>query len=230
MTTPAPRWGLRHVAVSLLVGWLASTVVLSAYLLATDNLDGDADIPLGVTAIVQAALWVGMLGGPIWVSRRHGSGRFRRDFAVGSKVSDIPFGMFWGALTQLAFVPLLYVPIFWFLDDDADLSEAARELTESAEGWGIALLVLVVAVGAPVIEEVFFRGMLLGVLRARFSDTVAVITSSLVFGIAHLQLLQLPALVLFGLVTAILVVRYDRLGPAIWAHVAFNGITLVVLL
>jgi membrane protease YdiL (CAAX protease family) len=44
-----------------------------------------------------------------------------------------------------------------------------------------------------------------------------------------LQPLQFPALVLFGVVVGWLVRRYDRLGPAVWAHVGFNVTAAVVL-
>ena len=43
------------------------------------------------------------------------------------------------------------------------------------------------------------------------------------FAAVHLQLLQFPALVLIGLVLGWLTLRTGRLGPAIWAHVAFNA-------
>ena len=50
------------------------------------------------------------------------------------------------------------------------------------------------------------------------------------FGAVHLQLLQFPALTLIGLVLGWLTLRYGRLGPAIWAHIAFNAVATVMLL
>ena len=49
------------------------------------------------------------------------------------------------------------------------------------------------------------------------------------FGITHFQLVQLPALVLVGVVNGLLVLRTGRLGPALWSHAAFNAVTVAVL-
>jgi hypothetical protein len=57
-----------------------------------------------------------------------------------------------------------------------------------------------------------------------------VIVSATVFGVMHLQPIDTPALIGFGLVTGWLAARYGRLGPAIWAHVAFNAVAVVSLL
>ena len=54
--------------------------------------------------------------------------------------------------------------------------------------------------------------------------------SALFFGVVHFEPLQTPALVLFGLVAGWLVQRYGRLGPSIFAHMAFNAITVAILL
>jgi membrane protease YdiL (CAAX protease family) len=51
-----------------------------------------------------------------------------------------------------------------------------------------------------------------------------------VFGLAHFQGIQLPALLLFGGVAALLAVRTGRLGPAILCHVGFNAWTVFQLL
>jgi membrane protease YdiL (CAAX protease family) len=138
-----------------------------------------------------------------------------------------------GAALQLVVLPLLYWPLLELLDQTSgDLEEPARELTDRADGAiGVVLLVLIVGIGAPIVEEIFYRGLLLGALRRRgLGPVVSVGITSVVFGLSHGQLLQLPALALFGAVAGALAVRYDRLGPAITAHVAFNMVTVMVLL
>jgi membrane protease YdiL (CAAX protease family) len=57
-----------------------------------------------------------------------------------------------------------------------------------------------------------------------------VILSSVVFAATHFDVLSFPALVVFGAVMAVLVVRTGRLGAAVWAHVGFNATTIVLLL
>ena len=95
------------------------------------------------------------------------------------------------------------------------------------------MLAVVVIVGAPIVEELFFRGLVLRSLQRRFGDAWSVIASAGVFGLAHLSTsgaaLQLPALVALGLILAVLALRTGRLGPGIFAHGAFNAVTVVAL-
>ncbi|MBA2438666.1 MAG: CPBP family intramembrane metalloprotease [Acidimicrobiia bacterium] len=86
------------------------------------------------------------------------------------------------------------------------------------------------AVAAPLFEELFYRGLWLRAVERRWGTGWAVVTSSLVFGLIHFQVYDLPALIGFGLVVAVLAVRTGRLGPAIWAHVAFNLTAVISLL
>jgi membrane protease YdiL (CAAX protease family) len=58
---------------------------------------------------------------------------------------------------------------------------------------------------------------------------VATIGSAVAFGLAHFELLQLAALILFGLVLALLAERTGRLGPGIVAHATFNAATVLTL-
>ena len=83
--------------------------------------------------------------------------------------------------------------------------------------------------GAPVVEELFYRGLLLRSLQRYLADGPAVVLSGLVFAASHFELLQLPALAVVGVFLAVLVVRTGRLGPAIWCHIAFNTVTVVAL-
>ena len=93
----------------------------------------------------------------------------------------------------------------------------------------IAILFLFLAVGAPLVEELFFRGLLQRSLARRFGPVVAVGGSAVAFGLAHFEALQLAALILFGLVLGLLADRTGRLGPGIVAHATFNAATVLTL-
>ena len=94
----------------------------------------------------------------------------------------------------------------------------------------MVLLIVVVVFGAPVVEELFFRGLALRAFERRLGRWVGLVVSSLVFGLVHFQPLQFPALVMFGLIAGWLAQRDGRLGRAIWAHVGFNTWTVGLLL
>jgi uncharacterized protein len=83
---------------------------------------------------------------------------------------------------------------------------------------------------APVVEELFYRGLLLRSLDKRgIQPWLSVVLSALLFAGMHFEALQFAGLFLFGIVLALLVHRTGRLGPAIWAHAAFNAVTVLQL-
>ena len=219
------QWGIRHVVLGWLLGQVSVILALVAIGLIDQNINLD-DPSLEITAILQAALWVGTLGIPLWLY--YTKGISWKQFGWGFKKSDVFQGLLIGLGTQIA-GGLLYLPLL-VIFDDIDVSEPARELVDKATGFGIFLLFLVVVVGAPVVEEIFFRGLTLKAFEKKMGSRSAAIVSSLFFAIAHLQLVQFPALLLFGLVAVYLVRKHDRLGRAVWAHVGFNATTVIALL
>jgi membrane protease YdiL (CAAX protease family) len=188
-----------------------------------------------MTAVLQIPLWSGYLGVPLYAARVKGRGLVE-DFRLRMEPLDIPKGLVAGLAAQLLAIPLLYVLIFALTDAlgwdiDHDLSGAARDLVDKAgDPVGVVLLVVITVVLAPPIEELFFRGLLLRSIENRYGPRWALWGSSVVFAAVHLQGLQFPALVLIGLVLGWLALRTDRLGPSIWAHVAFNATATATLL
>ena len=224
LATPPRRWGLGDATVGYLVALVGSSVLGGAWLTAS----GDDELTLGGLAVAQVGLWAGLLGAPIIAARRRGSGSLARDFGLVVHVRDAVVGVPVGLACQLILVPLVYLPLSPFLDTSG-LSEPARDLAGRADGIGFVALAVVVIVGASVIEELFFRGLLLRALGHRFGLAVAAAGSAGVFGLTHFQPLQFPALAAFGAVLAGLTLRAGRLGPAVWAHGAFNATTIVFL-
>ncbi|MGV8896369.1 MAG: CPBP family intramembrane glutamic endopeptidase [Rhodoglobus sp.] len=85
----------------------------------------------------------------------------------------------------------------------------------------------------PVIEELFFRGTVLGALRGTTvtSGAIAVVVSSLVFALMHVLGASTPAAALangmstflFAIGAGGLALTTNRLGGPIVAHIVFNG-------
>ncbi len=228
-----PRWGLGDVVLGFAIGLVGAQLVLSVLLAATGRtLDEVDELPLSLVAVSQAGLWVGLLGVPLVVTRFKGGGLVH-DLGVRVQWSDLWRGGSVGAALQLLVIPLVYWPLLELLDKTpSDLEGPARELTDRAEGpLGVVLLVAIVGIGAPVIEEIFYRGLFQRALLKRGLPPAAAIgINATIFALSHGQLLQLPALLLFGLAAGVLAHRSGRLGPAITAHVAFNMVTVVALL
>jgi membrane protease YdiL (CAAX protease family) len=223
-----PTWGLGDAA----VGWLLSIVgaVIGASVVVAITGDDAEDLSLGWANVAQIGLWVPLVAVTLWAAWTKGNGPVR-DFGLRVKAWDW-LGAFAGVATQLLVLPLIYVPIFWLTNTDTDdLSETAKELTDRANGaFGVTMLVLLTGIGAPIVEEIFYRGLLLRSLERRFGEVTAIVGSGVFFGVIHFQLLAIPGLAIFGMILALLTVRTGRLGPAIAAHMAFNMITVIALL
>lgn len=231
VTDPRPvRWGLGDAWLGLLIANAAALIGGVVILAVTANTGTDSEeLPLNVIALLQLPLWAGYLTMPLVAARRKGNGVIA-DFGLRVRPWDVPAGLAIGVLSQVVLVPLVYLPIFQIIGE-RDVSADARALTDRAEDpFGVALLILVVVVGAPIVEELFFRGLLLRSAERRWGSVWAVIVSSLVFGAVHLQPLQFPALVAVGVVFALLALRTGRLGPSIFAHIGFNAVAVGSLL
>jgi membrane protease YdiL (CAAX protease family) len=212
---------------AFVVGQLASLMILAAS--GEDDIDA---VPIPTLFAAVAATWVAYLVGLWYASRRSGTGDFVEDYRLRFKVVDL-VGVPIGVLTQLVVVPLVYLPLskIWpstFTEDQ--LSETAKDLVDRASGATMVLLVLMVCIGAPIVEELVYRGMLQGSFAARFDNVVAWLVVAAWFAIIHFRPVEYPGLFTFGLVAGACVLVTGRLGTPIVAHVAFNVTGLVMAL
>ena len=93
----------------------------------------------------------------------------------------------------------------------------------------LALLGLTAVVCAPLAEELVFRGLLYSWLAGVIGRTPAVILSGLMFGVAHLNLVALVPLSVFGMLLAIVHERTGSLWPCIVLHALFNGTAVMLI-
>jgi membrane protease YdiL (CAAX protease family) len=230
---PPVRWGLGEAAGGFLAGIFCGAITGQIAAAIVHYRPGHHQpIPLAVTITGLLGLWAGLLGGVIFASRTKGSGDLGRDFGLRIDwPKDVPLGLIAGLASQYALVPLLYLPFEQFDPGLRHrLETPAKQDTAAVHGaLGITILFLCLAVGAPLVEELFFRGLLQRSLARRFGPVVAVPGSAIAFGLAHFEVLQLAALILFGLVLALLADRTGRLGPGIVAHATFNAVTVLTL-
>ncbi len=230
-TEPAPpRWGLLEAFAGLVAG--LAGMVLSANLWVA--VQGSARESLGLTVAILIGLWTGYIGVMVLVSRFKGTGRLAADLRLRLHgAGDVAVGVALGLGTSIVLIPALYrLLMIAGLIDDGDmkrLSDPAERLTEISRGPTFLLLAVLVGLGAPVVEEAFFRGFMQPAAVRRLGAVGGVVVSSVVFAAVHFQALQFPALALFGLVLGVLAHRTGRTGPSVVAHMTFNALTLVGL-
>ncbi len=85
------------------------------------------------------------------------------------------------------------------------------------------------AVVAPYVEELLFRGVVLSGLLSNYSRTYAIIWSSILFSVSHLNPWQLPASLIGGLVLGWWVIRTGSLWPALVGHALNNFIFATIM-
>ncbi len=86
---------------------------------------------------------------------------------------------------------------------------------------------IVIAVLAPIIEELTFRGLGYSLL-ARYGRWLAILGTGIGFGLAHGLVEAFPFLAAFGVGLAYLRSRVDSVYPGMIVHGLFNGIALTV--
>ena len=110
-----------------------------------------------------------------------------------------------------------------------DLLPLPQQLMESynqaSQGLNTSLLwadLLSVAVFAPLVEEMIFRGLVLSRLRKALPAWLAVVLQGLVFGFVHGQLVWIVYATLFGLLLGYVRLRTGSLKASILLHLGFN--------
>jgi membrane protease YdiL (CAAX protease family) len=86
---------------------------------------------------------------------------------------------------------------------------------------------VVVAVVAPVVEELLYRSVGMAVVGAAASTAMAVAVTAVAFGLAHGLFVALPVLTIFGAILGWLRVRTGSVVPCIVLHSIFNAAALI---
>jgi CAAX protease family protein len=111
--------------------------------------------------------------------------------------------------------------------DPAEEQGLAPDRWEPGQGEVFALAAGVVVLFVPFAEELFFRGLGVGLL-AFGGPVVAVSVPAVAFGLAHGIPLALPTLILLGGGLAWIRYRSASVWPCFLAHATWNGIALAV--
>jgi membrane protease YdiL (CAAX protease family) len=182
----------------------------------------------------ELGLWSGFVGACLLVSRKRGAGSLSRDFGLRVRPVDPGFGCA-GSIVARMLAGFAIIPFaFAFRDSSESIRDAYDRVAIGGVGW--LVLIFVTCVGAPLVEELFFRGLVQTRLVGRWGAVKGIGVTSLLFGAAHLTNWQGPitfvsawAIAAAGVVLG--TVRYltGRLGTSIAVHVFFNAQVMVLL-
>lgn len=217
----------------LFLGWVGAFVVANILAAVIFGASGAAsgEEPMWVVGLVAMSLWTPLIVVLVSLSTRLGSGNFVRDYSVAFRKVDL-LGVPIGIASQLLLVNLVYWPLrelFPATFDVDKVEDRARGLFDRADGAWIIVLVLVVVVGAPVVEELVYRGFIHGSLRGRLSDGLALLGAAVWFTLIHFTPVEFPGLFAFAVVLGLCFHGTGRLGMAIAAHMSFNATGLLLV-
>jgi membrane protease YdiL (CAAX protease family) len=131
-----------------------------------------------------------------------------------------------------AALALFILPVMGLVADPAEPPDVMTQLAGSSSAalraWVLSAVLL-----APPIEELMFRGVLLGGLAATWNIRAAAVISGATFWLMHgPEFVHWPAAVAIGLLTILatwLRVRSRSLGPSIGAHFGYNLVLATVV-
>lgn len=217
------------------VGSVVGMVIDGASLVALS--DGTLEIGPATILGSSAGLWFG-LGGVAFVnSRRHGTGRFRDDAALT-----------WHGWASLGFCVVVAVALRVLSSVVAALVAAATGTSGDAieqiplsDATSLpvlaAVLVVTAVIGAPIAEELFFRGVVLDTLRRRWGAALAVVVSSILFAFVHAgastagaNLTLIAGILPVGAALALVRLRRGSLAEAIVIHALFNATAVAYMI
>ena len=232
----AATWTLLDAAVALavmLVAVLAKDRVLALRPVSLMPAEGRALLRACVLVVYYSL----QLGAFAWLASRHGAGLLgafglrRRGAASSASATTARRPSVFGSLglVIVLFVGTEAFSILYGLGMQALRLEQPVRLSSDlsavfgAGGVGMVLSVVLVALVAPFVEELAFRGIVLGVAGERISVWPAIILSAAIYGAYHLDVwLFVPTMVL-GLALGWLAWTRRSLWPAIALHVLYNA-------
>jgi membrane protease YdiL (CAAX protease family) len=238
MRAADPRpWGARPAVLPL----VASIVAVVLGTTATHVIRPSTFTGRFVTTVLVNALMYSLLGLAVWVAGREVAQRYggwgatfglRRPIA--KDIGYIASGI------GVAFVARIVVAV---LANGLTNGRAGRESSNlprvhtSSVAVDVLLVVLVVVL-APVVEEIIFRGLLLRTFMRRMPFWPAALLSTFIFAMFHtyevatlVGAVTLAAVVAtLGLTNCYLVRLTDRLAPGMAVHAAFNALATGILI
>lgn len=214
-------WGLPDAGVMFLL-WVTMSLVAAAIaaLIGDPEMNTDPAILLAITLP-----WLGLGGWPWLVARLKGNGAVI-DFGLTARGSDIGWGLLYGVLCLVVATITAVVTSAIF----GEFNSSAAEVAEGLAPLTLLVFAILIGFGAPIVEELGFRGLLFGALaKRRLSPWLTIGLSSVAFSLFHFEPVRIPLLLGTGLILGI--ARYHRQSTTvpIIAHMVNNIPAAVVL-
>ena len=202
--------------------WDALWAILASVVIGT--VVGGTLVALGVadasgwTLVAIASQWIAMAGWPLWVTRVRGNGA-QVDLGLRLRPIDLATGLAGGVGALGAAVAAGLITAVLFGDFTSAAGDQAQKLADSGGPAMLALFAIMVVVGAPIAEELTFRGLLWsGVAKRGGAPWLSIGISTGAFALVHFEPSRLLVLLAVGAVLGVVRWRTRSLGACIVAH------------
>jgi membrane protease YdiL (CAAX protease family) len=189
----------------------------------TRELVGTTVIGIGIYAFIFVMMWLFAV----------------RKYRVGWSALGVrrPPAMYWALLVPillgmyLASILASGIVVLIFYHGKAPENPQIRDLTGGGGfSWIALILALITAsIVAPIVEELFFRGMLYGWLRTRWNFVGSVILSGTLFSLAHGIALIFASILVVGITLAIVYEKTKSTLATMSLHSLFNTIGVLLV-
>jgi membrane protease YdiL (CAAX protease family) len=181
--------------------------------------------------VVYAVLFGSMAAWCALLSRRLGTGHLLADFGLRLRVQDIG----WGALVFVgSMVGRVIVALVLPRESNNPMDDVERAL--QLDHAVLVAFSVAALLGAPIVEELVFRGVIQRSLTRRLGAAPAIVIQALLFAGYHFvpstgrfSLLYFTSLAVFGAAAGIAADRFGRLGPGMIGHFLNNALAIAVL-
>jgi membrane protease YdiL (CAAX protease family) len=208
-----PTWGMGDAIISL-VGAIGLSLIVSLALM-SQNIDPENGWGL---IIAFSAPWLVMAGWPIIATTIKGNGP-KLDLGLIAPRTHLRLG-FVAGLISLAVASLMAVIVTRFT---GPLSSTAGDVGMNQTGLVLVVFVLLAMFGAPIVEEIAFRGLLFGALaKANINEHLVVFLTALVFALFHFEPKRFLILFAIGMILGEVRRRTGSTSAAIVAHIVNN--------
>ena len=209
-----PWWGMGDAIIAFIGAGVVS--VVTSLLLVRSHID-----PVNGWGLIvsSSAPWLMLAGWPIFTAWRKGNGA-RLDFGLQGTKAHLRLGFLAGFIA-IGLGGLIGIVQQQFT---GPISSAAGDLAMDQSGAVLIVFALMIMFGAPIVEELAFRGLLFSsLMKAHLSGLVSVLLSAAVFSLFHFELSRLLILFAIGLVLGEVRRRTGSTLAAMATHFVVNA-------
>lgn len=211
-----PSWGFPDYLIAV-AAWLVFSVVSAIPIAFVTDPSAAYAWVLVISVIIP---WLGMGGYPWLISKLRGNG-MRLDFGLRFSWADVLWGVLYGgaALIVASIIAAALSAIF------GEFDSSAGELATSLNDYPVQRLLFALAVGfgAPIVEELCYRGLLLtSLLKRDMSRWLSIVLSAALFAAMHMEPIRFALLFAIGLILGLARVHRNNTTTPIVAHMVNN--------